>query len=160
MVTTNKPSVKISPFFQRLGRWGAAHPALYYLAPLAGWVILVSWGSLAPPNDLPEIRIPQFDKLEHFTCYGVLAALMLRGWVRQGAVTLGAGLLVELVAGGWGLYLEFLQRMTGYRTFDLWDAASNALGAALGLAVWTMLASRQRRAATPALSAEESPLGE
>lgn len=144
-------------FARRLAAWGAAHPALYYLAPLALWVIFIAWASLAPPDELPQFKFNLADKLEHALSYGVLAALMLRGWVRGGAVTLGACLLIELVAGGWGVYLEFLQRATGYRTFDLWDAASNAIGALLGLAAWSVLLAWSRRAAAIPTSEESHP---
>jgi len=128
--------------FCRIQRWGAAHPFLYYTAPLAGWILFIAWGSLTTPDNLPQIGIAQFDKVEHFSCYGLLAVLLLRGWVRQGPVTLAASLLVWLAAAGWGLYLEYMQRLAGYRTFDLWDAASNACGALLGLAAWAVLSHR------------------
>lgn len=127
------------PFFRRMGRWGAAHPFWYYTAPLVGWILFIAWGSLTTPDNLPQIEFAQFDKVEHFSCYGLLAVLLLRGWVRQGPVRLGPSLLVWLVAAAWGLYLEFMQRLAGYRTFDLWDAASNASGALLGLTAWAVL---------------------
>jgi len=31
-----------------------------------------------------------------------------------------------------GIAIEFLQRMTGYRTFDVFDMLANAVGVALG----------------------------
>ena len=124
----------------RVSRWGAAHPFWFFTAPLVGWVLLIAWGSLARPEKLPQLRFYQADKVEHFVFYGVLAVLLLRGWVRQRAVTFAACLTVEIVASGWGFYMEILQRMTSYRSFDLWDAASDALGALLGLAVWVGVA--------------------
>lgn len=139
-----------SSFARRLTDWGTAHPALYYLAPLALWVVFIAWASLAPPDDLPQLKFDLADKLEHTLCYGVLGALMLRGWVRRGAVTLGACVLIELAAGAWGVYLEFLQRATGYRSFDYWDAASNAIGVLLGLAAWSVVLAWSRRRVKPA----------
>lgn len=139
----------------RFQRWGAGHPFLFYTLPLVGWVLFVSWGSLAPPDDLPQLHFNFADKLEHSSIYALLAVLMLRGWVRQGRPSAPAVLAVELIAGGWGLYLEFLQRATGYRTFDLWDAAANATGALLGLALWLWLAPRLAPAPAPALPIPE-----
>ena len=39
-----------------------------------------------------------------------------------------------------GIGIEFLQRMTGYRTFDVYDMAANATGVLLGWAAAVLLA--------------------
>jgi VanZ family protein len=133
----------------RLQRWGAGHPFLFYTLPLVCWVLFVSWGCLAPPSDLPQFQFALADKLEHASIYVILAILMLRAWARQRRATWPAGLIVMLIAAGWGLYLEFLQRASGYRSFDLWDAACNALGAMLGVTLWLGVAVRLAPPAVP-----------
>jgi VanZ family protein len=125
--------------FRRIEPWGATHPFWYYTAPLVCWILFVAWGSLTTSDNLPHFDFEQFDKVEHFASYGVLAVLLWRGWVRQGSSTLFAGLIVWIVASVWGVYLEFMQRLVGYRTFDLLDAAFNAGGALLGLLTWIAL---------------------
>ena len=129
----------------QFNRWGSAHPLLYYTAPLVAWIVFLCWGSLAPPSELPQFNFAQADKFEHAISYCTLAVLLLRGWVRQRPVTLGACCVIGLIASAWGLYLEFMQRMTSYRTFDLWDAASNATGALLGLIAWSLYDAWWRR---------------
>ena len=93
---------------------------------LLGWgmVAAVTVLSLIPLEvDLEEGR----DKLAHFTAYGSLAfwfTVMVRGRGRQ--------LGVALAFAAMGVAIEYLQRMTGYRTFDIGDMVANAIGAALG----------------------------
>lgn len=119
-------------------QWGARHPFCYFTLPLVAWVVFVTWGSLTRPNNLPQLDFDYADKFEHATCYAILGILMLRGWVRGGWPAGSAGLLVVIVAALWGLYLEFMQRLTGYRTFDLWDAFWDGMGALGGVALWSL----------------------
>lgn len=97
--------------------------------------LLLGWGmvfsvfvlSLIPLNvDLEEGR----DKIAHFISYGSIAfwfAMLFEGRARQIAIA------VAFAAMGVGI--EFLQRMTGYRTFDVADMIANGIGAALGWAL-------------------------
>jgi len=67
------------------------------------------------------------DKLAHFLAYGSLSlwfGMIFSGTSRQFGIT------VAIVA--LGVVLEFLQGLTGYRTFSIADMIANALGAALG----------------------------
>ena len=94
--------------------------------------LLLGWGmvfsvfvlSLIPLNvDLEEGR----DKIAHFTAYGSMVfwfAMLFQGRARQ------AGIAVAFAA--MGVAIEFLQGMTGYRSFDVADMIANGIGAALG----------------------------
>ena len=94
--------------------------------------LLLGWGmvfsvfvlSLIPIEaDLSEGR----DKIAHFIAYGSMTfwfAMLFRGRLRQ------IGIALAFAAMGVGI--EYLQRMTGYRTFDVADMAANGVGAALG----------------------------
>ena len=67
------------------------------------------------------------DKLAHFFAYGSLSlwfGMIFAGRSRQ--------LGIALVFVALGAALEFLQGLTGYRTFSIADMIANALGAALG----------------------------
>jgi len=95
------------------------------------WLVL-GWGmvlavfvlSLIPLDvDLQEGR----DKVAHCIAYGSMTfwfAMLFRGWARQ--------LGVALAFAAMGVGIEYLQRMTGYRTFDVADMLANGIGAALG----------------------------
>src|SRR5882672_9642803 len=83
-------------------------------------VVAVVVLSLIPLEvDLSEGR----DKVAHFIAYGSMTfwfALLFPGWLRLVAM---------------GVAIEYLQRMTGYRTFDVADMAANSIGVALGWAL-------------------------
>ena len=68
--------------------------------------------------------------------------------------TLAACLTLEATTCAWGLYLEFLQRLTGYRTFDWWDAFTNGVGALVGITLWLLVARRLARKTHPDVPAQ------
>jgi len=92
-----------------------------------GWLYAVAiiWLSLTPSP--PQVDIESGDKLGHFLAYGLLMfwfGLLYRSWNARIAY-----------AAGWialGVGLEFAQRATGYRSFELADMAADALGVLLG----------------------------
>jgi len=90
---------------------------------LLGWgmVAAVTVLSLIPLEvDLGEGR----DKIAHFVAYGSLSfwfAIMFGGRSRQ--------LAIAIAFAGMGVAIEYLQRMTGYRSFDIDDMVANAIGA-------------------------------
>lgn len=94
--------------------------------------LLLGWGmifavfvlSLIPLDvDLSEGR----DKVAHFVAYGSMAfwfGMLFPGRARQFAWMLAFAAM--------GIAIEYLQRMTGYRTFEFADMVANGTGAALG----------------------------
>jgi len=94
--------------------------------------LLLGWGmvfavfvlSLIPLDvDLGEGR----DKVAHFVAYGSMAfwfAMLFPGRARQLGWTLAFAAM--------GVGIEYLQRLTDYRTFDVADMVANGIGAALG----------------------------
>ena len=101
----------------------------------SGMVVSVVVLSLIPIDvDLSEGR----DKLAHFIAYGSMTfwfAMLCRGRLRQVGIALGFAAM--------GVAIEFLQRMTGYRTFEVADMAANAIGAGMG---WTLAQTPLRHA--------------
>ena len=96
-------------------------------------ILAVCVGSLVPPPPYPTIE--GSDKLVHLVSYGTLAYWwgMLRPQQRHRWAL--SGMFVAL-----GVALEFAQGATGYRTFDVFDMAANAVGVLCGrLAVETPL---------------------
>lgn len=86
---------------------------------------LILYLSLTPTP--PQIGIENGDKLGHLAAYGLVmlwfaqpyTALRQRIWLAIGMVALGVA-------------LEYAQRATGYRTFEVADMVADALGVAIG----------------------------
>src|SRR5438270_56329 len=99
----------------------------------AAYVII--WLSLTPKP--VEVALEHGDKLGHFAAYGAamfwFCLLYPRWWTRV-AYALGFSAM--------GVALEFAQRATGYRTFDVLDMAADAIGVLLGWALAQALAWR------------------
>jgi VanZ family protein len=104
---------------------------------------------LAYREGLPEIfkRIPQFDKVVHFSVGGLLA-VFLDGALRQRTAFTIAGVaiplaaLVVLMPAG---IEEYLQRYSVHRTSSIWDFVADLLGVVVLLSL-----SRRVRRARPA----------
>jgi VanZ family protein len=125
--------------------WGpvaAAMAVLFYTSVTSFQPTMLTEG----PEAIVHLR--NADKLLHFLAYGVLTALLVRA-LRRGT---GLGLLaVCLVAVGWasgyGLILEVVQHFVG-RTFSLYDALSNAVGASLAAALCALFIRLRRHRAS------------
>ncbi len=111
------------------------HPRLWLSLQLAA-MATVGALSLLPAPDMGGS-----DKLLHFLAYAGLSggfALLLPGWPSR----IAAALAVTL----YGVLLEYLQGLTGYRLFDPADMLANAAGATMGLALgWRPLVEWFRR---------------
>lgn len=106
-----------------------AEPALRFqrLWLVTGWmlVLLVIYFSLAPTP--PPLTENQGDKLEHILAYATLMSWFVNLYAEmRPQMRIAAGLIAL------GVGLEFAQRCTGYRTFDIADMAANAAGVSAG----------------------------
>ena len=113
---------------------GSLH--LRRMAILIGWgmVVAVVVLSLMPIEvDLSEGR----DKWSHLIAYGGL--MFWFGWLYPKAMR---QFQIALALIAMGVALEFLQRETGYRSFDLADMAANSVGVLLG---WGLVRTPLRR---------------
>jgi VanZ family protein len=99
-------------------RWSA----LGYLA-----LVVVGVLSLIPA----PVDIHGSDKLLHFLTYAALGAgfTLIACSLRQTLIS--AGLLIA-----YGIVLEVLQGMTGYRMFELLDMLANSSGVLVSLLLW------------------------
>jgi VanZ family protein len=93
-------------------------------------VIAVIVGSLLPGSSAPMQtlnQLPVSDKVLHFAAYAVLAFLpsLHERWPAVTAALLGAIAL--------GVLLEFAQRLSPGRTFEVADMAADACGVLCGL---------------------------
>jgi len=92
-----------------------------------GWAMAAAivWLSLTPSP--PHLDIEQGDKLGHLAAYG---ALMF--WFCQLYPARRARLGYALGFVAMGIAIEFIQRATGYRSFEVWDMIADAAGVLLG----------------------------
>lgn len=99
----------------------------------------IVWLSLMPQP--PKVDLEQGDKLGHFAAYGVLMFVFCLIYDQRATrLAYAAGFIAM------GVALEFLQGMTGYRTFDLLDMLANATGVLGVLASMLVLRSLGARA--------------
>ena len=85
--------------------------------------------SLMPIN---EVSLPSFigaDKVEHFIAYLVASGYFLQILQTRHATRLALFLI------SYGLLIEFLQSLTSYRFFDVWDILANSLGILAGVLI-------------------------
>lgn len=97
------------------------------------WIVLACIGllSLAIVSLIPVPDLGGSDKLGHFFSYALLSAyLSLIVEQRKSLWRILFGLIA------YGLFLEFMQSFTGYRSGDLADALANSLGVITGLAIY------------------------
>jgi VanZ family protein len=142
-----RPLVSGSTPPARVVRW------LRLLAPVA-WAGFVLVASVVDPSGGPPagpvLGVPG-DKVLHGLTYATLAAALavglatprLRDTAPAPLARLAGrrpvrrvALLAVLVATAYGLAIEGIQYPLPYRTFELLDAAANAVGAVLGAAGW------------------------
>jgi len=93
----------------------------------AGWMLVLAIITLSLTPAPPHLNLEQGDKLGHFAAYALVtlwfaqlyAGLRQRIWLALGMVALG-------------IALEYAQRATGYRSFEVADMVADALGVAIG----------------------------
>jgi VanZ family protein len=91
------------------------------------WVAGIFWLSLTPHP--PTIDVAQGDKLGHFGAYGLLMLVFCQAYdQRRTRMAYALGFVAM------GILIEFLQRMTGYRDFEVLDMVADAIGVLLGWA--------------------------
>lgn len=109
----------------------ALHRPRLWLGVWALMIAAVAAGSLAPADDLPQIRFPGADKLQHLLGYAVLsgyAAMLFASRGARGAAAAGLVLLGILIEGA-------QSALTASRQADPADLLANLAGIALGQAI-------------------------
>lgn len=97
---------------------------------MLGWVWVATIIYLSLMQHPPEpVHFSNIDKLEHALAYSLLMLWFCQIYKKRASRLLLAVLLVAL-----GVILEYLQGMTGYRTFDYADMLANASGVVVGWA--------------------------
>jgi len=92
------------------------------------WVAAIFYLSLMP-HPPQAVTFWQADKLEHALAYSLL---ML--WFCQVYRQRSARMVLAVLLLGMGIMIEYIQRETGYRSFDYADMLANSTGVVVGWA--------------------------
>ncbi|WP_168208680.1 VanZ family protein [Chitinophaga sp. XS-30] len=118
----------------------------YYL-PAMGWIILILFLCTMPGSSLPSSSLfdqLHVDKIVHFFLFGGTVILLAYGYYRQRQGISGWALLaIALVAGLYGLIIEFIQKyFTVNRSFEIMDVAADTAGALMGALIFQVIGKR------------------
>jgi len=135
---------------QRLiDRWGL----LFYVAPVLVYLVVLFWlASIRTGYTIPQDFIAK-DKFNHFSAFGLLALLVLRGIrYKFAAMSLRPMVAASVVTSSViGALLEVWQLQFPYRSADVLDWVADTLGALLaGVAGFLWISWRARRVAISA----------
>jgi VanZ family protein len=111
---------------------------------VSAWVVVAVLLLIPIPGGVPEGT----DKIVHFLIFAGMAFGAISFSRRAGQLS---ALALLTMAGG--IALEFAQRLTPWRTFDLMDALTNTLGASSGYAIALIVLLLWIRPADPAQQA-------
>ncbi|MBB5018518.1 VanZ family protein [Chitinivorax tropicus] len=105
-----------------------SHNTLTRIWLIAGWgmIALVWYLCLIPAP--PQLDINHADKLEHAATY-----MFLMLWFAQLQPPRRRRQVIMWGLITMGIAIEFAQKATGYRSFDMWDMLANGTGAVLGM---------------------------
>jgi VanZ family protein len=93
------------------------------------WLLVAAVIYLSVTPQPIEIPIEEGDKYGHLLAYGTLMLWFAQLYERRARWVAALGLIAL------GVALEYVQRSTGYRSFDVWDMAADAAGVLIGLAL-------------------------
>lgn len=121
--------------------------ACWYWLPVGAYATLIFYvSSLSYPEVyVPSVLMELGDKALHAIEYAVLGILCYRAFRRAaGRWAASHAVLLAIVAStGYGLTDEIHQAAVPLRQADVWDFATDAIGATLGCSVWHWLADPQ-----------------
>jgi VanZ family protein len=121
-------------FIQRYGR-------LLPIALIVYWLMLFTSTHL-PPRDMPNTHVS--DKIEHFTAFAILAALLDLSLIRLRQPAVRAALLTILIILTYAALDELTQPLTG-RTCDIHDWYADSCGTLFAISVITAIVLTTRR---------------
>jgi VanZ family protein len=101
--------------------------------------------------DVPELPGGITDKDEHFFFYGILAVLVVRALARGQwrRITVVSALAAIAYSSLYGVFLEFCQRLSPPRSYDVLDMKADAIGSAIGVGLAWAWGIITRRSETP-----------
>jgi VanZ family protein len=102
---------------------------LHWLPALLWALTIFVLSSMSKPPEVPQPKIPGFDKAEHFAAYAILGALVFLALQRAHKLCIRRALLLAvLITSAYGATDEFHQRYVPNRACDVWDWTADTLG--------------------------------
>lgn len=93
----------------------------------AGWGLVLAIIAFSLMPSPPDLGVNQGDKLGHLAAYGLTTLWFAQPYTgRRQRIGLALGMVAL------GIALEYGQRATGYRSFEVADMLADALGVAIG----------------------------
>lgn len=109
----------------------------YFLYIALFLTILITVGSLIPPKNLVQVKVPSFDKIVHMGAYFLLALSWLIGSVKKQNKLIHA-IAVAFLVVIYGIIIEALQlTITNARQGDMYDVIANSIGVLAALLFFT-----------------------
>ena len=109
------------------------------------WTLLIFIGCLTPGQDLPKVNVPLIDKWTHLILFGGFTFL----WLCARPVRTTPWLMsLFLIATGLGAAIELLQGWLTFlgRSMELMDGVADAIGGALGIGLFCIIAATVTKA--------------
>jgi VanZ family protein len=105
------------------------------------WTLLVFIGCFTPSQDIPKVDMPLIDKWTHFVLFGGFTFLWLCGRPVRNTRWL---IILFFIAALLGSFIEVMQGALSFlgRSMEVMDAVADALGGALGIWLFCLIARR------------------
>ncbi len=103
------------------------------------WTLLILIACFTPGKDIPEVDIPLIDKWTHLVLFGGFTFL----WLCARPVRTPKWLVgLFLISVCFGAFIELMQGLLSFlgRSMEFMDAVADALGGALGIGLFSLLA--------------------
>ena len=111
------------------------------------WALIILILSVLPTSDPGDIgSIPNIDKLAHIFFYATLAYMVSRDFrynQNKPKQLLKYFPQVLLYTLAYGIFIEFVQLLLPYRSFEFMDILANAIGASCGLVIFFLFYHRR-----------------
>jgi VanZ family protein len=103
------------------------------------WTLLILIACFTPAKEIPKVNIPLIDKWTHLVLFGVFAFLWLCARPERSARWL---ISLFLISVAFGACIELLQGLLTFlgRSMEFMDAVADAIGGALGIALFSLIA--------------------
>ncbi|WP_143309843.1 VanZ family protein [Chitinophaga vietnamensis] len=114
-----------------------------YFIPAVLWVVMIFILCTLPGKDIPTTPFLEkihFDKFVHFGLFGgIVFFFSLAIYQKKKYVSAGTLLLFVVLSAAYGVAIEFIQKYWAIdRSFDLYDALADTLGAIAGVWVFKL----------------------
>ena len=103
--------------------------------PVVAWMAVIFSLSSIPGKDIPDVKLPNFDKLVHITEYAILGILLIRAFSNSAANTslIKLAIISVCISALYAASDEAHQYFVIDRTPDIMDFLADSIGAIIGV---------------------------